>query len=132
MIDVIFPKRAPSARDRDLRPIPSDYQPRQLSTLDADGIGGDTYYEDLGGGPACLEGTHGMDDDSSRNRLNEIASLVRSLTYGEMIELARALWNLRGQDGLDQHSLPMTLHQWSTASAETGPSAGEAPDASAP
>ena len=30
MIDVIFPKRAPSPRERDTRPVPSDYRPKPL------------------------------------------------------------------------------------------------------
>ena len=48
-----------------------------------------------------------------RNRLNEIAALVRTLTYGEMIELAGAIWNVKPGEDLTEASLPMTLHLWS-------------------
>jgi len=48
------------------------------------------------------------------NPLDEIALLVRSLTYGEMMDLAAALWKVKpeGKD-LDGETLPGTLHRWS-------------------
>jgi hypothetical protein len=51
-----------------------------------------------------------------RRPIDEIAMLVRALTYGEMIELAEALWNaqLQGSD-ISKESLPGVLHRWSTS-----------------
>jgi hypothetical protein len=115
MIDVIFPKRAPTPRERETRPIPNDYRPRQLRAVGPGGAEGDAYYSDDPG--PILDGV-GIDlerlgNELSRNRLNEIATLVRSLTYGEMIEFARAIWRIRPEGAIDQSSLPTMLHLWS-------------------
>jgi hypothetical protein len=118
MIDVIFPKRAPAPRERDSRPIPNDYRPKQMRTISS-GADSDGYYDDLGG--TLLDGSaimHRLEDELNRNRLNDIAALVRTLTYGEMMELAEAIWKIRpeGTVTVDQTTLPMMLHRWSTAS----------------
>jgi hypothetical protein len=51
-----------------------------------------------------------------RKRLDEIADFVRGLTYGEMIELAESMWNVR-PDGseLNERNLPAVLYRWSTS-----------------
>jgi hypothetical protein len=124
MIDVIFPKRAPTPRERDSRPVPNDYRPKQMRAV---GVESDGYYEELGG-QTFLDGSslmHKLEDELSRNRLNEIAALVRALTYGEMMDLAHALWKIRpdGAAAVDQSTLPMMLHLWSTsASLDAEPS----------
>ena len=47
--------------------------------------------------------------------LDEIAALVRALTYGEMMQLAEGLWNANGQKAeISKDDLPGRLHQWST------------------
>jgi hypothetical protein len=48
------------------------------------------------------------------NRLDQIATLIRSLTYGEMMNLAAALWKMRpeGKEVTEQE-LPEILHRWS-------------------
>jgi hypothetical protein len=126
MADVIFPKRAPTPRELDARPIPSDYRPRRVRLLDVSSTEGEGDYgdelSDQNYSEAAMEITHrdnlrGPEDELSRNRLNEIATLVRTLTYGEMMELAHAIWKIRPVGGeVDQHSLPMMLHLWSTSS----------------
>jgi hypothetical protein len=116
MIDVLFPKRALAARERDTRPVPSDFRPKPLR--DARVAGGDGFY---GGEPGSgLVDGAGIDlskfeDDLNRNRLEEIATLVRALTYGEMMELAQAIWKIRPEGAIDLQSLPMMLHLWSTS-----------------
>jgi hypothetical protein len=47
-----------------------------------------------------------------RNRVNELAELVRALTYAEMIEFARGLLSLRGEGTLNGQTLPKILHAW--------------------
>lgn len=117
MIDVIFPKRVLTPREHDTRPVPSDYRPKQLRTVGAGGTEGDNYFADE---PESLLDTginlNKFEDELSRNRLNEIATLVRTLTYGEMMELAQAIWKIRPEGTIDQQSLPMMLHLWSTLS----------------
>jgi len=51
-----------------------------------------------------------------REPLDEIAFLTRSLTYGDMIELATALWNARGDKPVTLESMPNILHKWATES----------------
>jgi hypothetical protein len=128
MIEVIFPKRAPTPRELDTRPLPSDYRPRQVRAAGADS---DRYYSDEYSDepPNLLDGAginlHTFEDELTRNRLNEIATLVRSLTYGEMMQFAHAICKIRPEGTIDQHSLPMMLHLWST-SPRGGPAYSEA------
>jgi hypothetical protein len=117
MIDVLFPKRALAARERDTRPLPSDYRPKPLRAADVGATEGDGFY---GAEPRSLLDNAGinltkLEDELNRNRLEEIATLVRTLTYGEMMELAEAIWKIRPGDAIDQQSLPMMLHLWSTS-----------------
>jgi hypothetical protein len=66
-------------------------------------------------GQVCLPKPH----EFGRDRLNEIATLVRTLTYGEMMELAHAIWKIRPEGAeVDQYNLPMMLHLWSTSSEQ--------------
>src|SRR5215468_1191942 len=99
MADVIFPKRTPTPRELDTRPIPGDYRPRRMRLLDGGGAESESCY-----GDDLRDHDHDHDvsevtidfsgqlrlprpeDELSRNRLNEIAALMRALTYGEMIE----------------------------------------------
>jgi hypothetical protein len=51
--------------------------------------------------------------------IDEIAALIRRLTYGEMIELAEELWEAQTQGSdLSKDSLPGLLHRWSTTHHE--------------
>jgi hypothetical protein len=122
MIDVMFPKRAPTPRELDTRPVPSDYRPKQVRAVGADS---DDYYGDEPGSVLDMRGInfHKLEDELSYNRLNEIATLMRALTYGEMMELAHAIWKIRPEGAVDEHSLPMMLHLWSMS-----PSARDAAD----
>jgi hypothetical protein len=45
--------------------------------------------------------------------LDEIADITRSLTYGEMIDLAVELWKAAGDAEITAKTLPAILHQWS-------------------
>jgi hypothetical protein len=57
-----------------------------------------------------------LEEELGRRRLDEIADVVRALTYGEMMELAASMWNVR-PDGanLTEHNLPAVLYRWSTS-----------------
>ena len=56
-----------------------------------------------------------LEAEMGRKRLDEIADVLRLLTYGEMMELAETMWNVR-PDGseLTEHNLPAVLYKWST------------------
>jgi hypothetical protein len=131
MADVIFPKRAPAPRELDTRPIPSDYRPRRVRLLDGSSTQSDVYYGDELTDQNYLEASMEISGEIlgrvslpkphefGRDRLNEIATLVRTLTYGEMMELAHAIWKIRPEGAeIDQYNLPMMLHLWSTASEQ--------------
>jgi hypothetical protein len=55
-----------------------------------------------------------LQEQLDRQPLDEIAMLVRALTYGEMIELAEGMWKVQ-PDGtaVTQENLPALLHRWS-------------------
>lgn len=62
-----------------------------------------------------------LEDDVARNRLDDIANLIQSLTYGEMMELAAKLWAARTHHGIHPEAMPITKeelpklwHNWST------------------
>jgi hypothetical protein len=46
------------------------------------------------------------------NHINKIAELIRSLTYGEMIELASGLREAAGETEITAGTLPIILHRW--------------------
>jgi hypothetical protein len=66
-----------------------------------------------------------LQEQLDRNRLDEIATLVLALTYGEMIDLANAIWKAQ-PDGspLTQETLPALLYRWSKAQS-AAPRGGE-------
>ncbi len=50
----------------------------------------------------------------ARNPLDEIATLVRGLAYGAMIELSDAMWKAQPEGSVvTQENLPALLHRWS-------------------
>jgi hypothetical protein len=55
-----------------------------------------------------------LEERITRNTIDEIATLIQSLTYGEMIELAETMWNVRPEgSAITQDSLPALLYRWS-------------------
>jgi hypothetical protein len=57
-----------------------------------------------------------LEAELGRKRLDEIAGVVRALTYGEMIELAESMWNVKPDDSeLTERNLPAVLYRWSTS-----------------
>ena len=55
-------------------------------------------------------------EQPGRRRLDSIAALVTTLTYGEMIEMAEAIWTMQSDGAaLTQETLPALLHRWSQA-----------------
>ncbi len=55
-----------------------------------------------------------LQEQLDRKPLDEIAMLVQALTYGEMIELAEAMWKVQPEGtAVTQDNLPALLHRWS-------------------
>ena len=126
MADVIFPKRAPMPRELDTRPVPDDYRPKNLRMRASIYEDGENYqtdefheqnYSEASAEVASQVNLRKLEHELNRNPLNEIATMMRALTYGEMMELAQAIWKIRPEgEGVNQDSLPMLLHRWSTSS----------------
>jgi hypothetical protein len=56
---------------------------------------------------ASLRGPH-------HSRLDEIAEALRTLTYGEMLELAESMWKVNSQGSdITESDLPNVLYRWS-------------------
>jgi hypothetical protein len=74
-----------------------------------------------------------LQEQLDRQPLDEIAMLVRALTYGEMIELAEGMWKVQPEGAVvTQENLPALLHRWSesrTVPAEVDYPHPQEPDA---
>ena len=126
MADLMFPKQPPMPRELDSRLISDDYRPRRArvgASSDADGANyqadelHEQSYAEVSAEISSQVNLRKLEHELSRNPLDEIATMVRALTYGEMMELAQAIWKIRPEgEGVDQNSLPMLLHRWSTSS----------------
>jgi hypothetical protein len=120
--DIEFPKR-PMLEDILRHSLTDDYGSERdgaepvpyVSSDDGAGNGFDmsNHYE-----VAMNSGTNinlrRLQEQLDRQPLDEIAMLVRALTYGEMIELAEGMWKVQ-PDGaaVTQENLPALLHRWS-------------------
>jgi hypothetical protein len=63
-----------------------------------------------------------LQEQLDRQPLDEIAMLVRALTYGEMIELAEAMWKVQPEGAaVTQENLPALLHRWSQSRTASVP-----------
>jgi hypothetical protein len=126
MTDVMFPKQPPMPRELDTRLISDDYRPRRVRVRVSSDADGENYqtdelheqsYAEASAEISSQVNLRKLERELSRNPLDEIATMVRALTYGEMMELAQAIWKIRPEgEGVDQNSLPMLLHRWSTSS----------------
>src|SRR5215471_21626580 len=126
MANFTLSKFAPSPRELDTRPILDDYRPKKERALLSSDVDGENYqidelneqdYLEASTGISSQVNLHKLEHELSRDPLGEIATMVRALTYGEMIELAQAIWKIRPEGGgVDQDTLPMLLHRWSTSS----------------
>ena len=65
-----------------------------------------------------------------RRPMDEIAALIRSLTYGEMIEFAEGLWTTQPEGSvISKDNLPSLLHRWAMSlkpKSTPAPAEGEA------
>jgi hypothetical protein len=121
--EIEFPKRPSMLDDILRRTLTDNYrsgrdgaEPVRHAAAD-DGAGGEfdmsNHYE-----AAMNSGTNinlrRLQEQLDRQPLDEIAMLVRALTYGEMIELAEGMWKVQPEGAaVTQDNLPALLHRWS-------------------
>ena len=95
--------------DRSRTSLPDSYKPKALRLAPAD----DATSSQLN--PPIVD-LRKLEEELGRRRLDEIADVVRALTYGEMMELAASMWNVKPDgSGLTEHNLPAVLYRWSTS-----------------
>ena len=96
------------------RPVPDTYKPKALRLASVEGDDPANYPTDDHPKAPAVD-LHKLEEELNRRRLDEIADVVRALTYGEMMELAASMWNVK-PDGssLTEHNLPAVLYRWST------------------
>ena len=142
MADIEFPKRPSMLDDILRRTLTDNYrsgrdgaEPVRHDASDG-GAGNDfdrnNHYE-----AAMNSGTNinlrRLQEQLDRQPLDEIAMLVRALTYGEMIELAEGMWKVQPEGAaVTQENLPALLHRWSqsrTVPAEADEPRHHEPDA---
>jgi hypothetical protein len=71
-----------------------------------------------------------LQEQLTRKPLDEIATLVQGLTYGEMIELAETMWKIQPEgSAMTLENLPTMLHRWSKSRSAV---ANDAPEQPAP
>jgi hypothetical protein len=132
-----IPRNPPKPQGLDWRPVLNDYRAKS-GRLDAPEVEGARIVttepapapmpdrnEDEMVSPVNLRK---IQEELDRDRLDEIATLVLSLTYGEMIELANAIWKAQPEgSAVNQDNLPSLLHRWSKSrSARTDTDTREA------
>jgi hypothetical protein len=113
------------ASDRGRNALPEGYKPRALRLAAAEpgapavpaARPEDVARADAGRDPAPpVVDLRKLEVELGRKRLDEIADVVRALTYGEMMELAESMWNVRPDDSeLNERNLPAVLYRWSTS-----------------
>jgi len=105
-----------------LHPIPDDYRPKKWHLGPIEGDRHPAAIEPQPG-DGSLRSTnvatvnpHKLEKELGRRPLDEIAEALRTLTYGEMMELAASMWKVN-PDGssLTEHNLPAVLYRWSTS-----------------
>ena len=121
MTEVEFPTRARPPRELNSRPLPDDYRPKQLRMghvvrAEAEHAADSNIHRPMGAdegtGPESAVILRKLEAELGRR----IARLVRSLTYGEMIELASSMSEVEPKgSAITADNLPNMLYRWSTA-----------------
>lgn len=58
-----------------------------------------------------------IDDIVPDHPLDEIAAILRSLTYGDMMELVTEMWQHRKDADITATTLPAVMHRWAASRA---------------
>jgi hypothetical protein len=115
MADAEFPRRPLLRRVLERRPIPDDYRPREAGCvpgieLDAPDSRAMNEIDTTSHRTAEMRTGEYIDlrklgERVPRRPLDDIASLVQGLTYGEMMELAEVLWKVQPGDRLSRRKI---------------------------
>ena len=109
---------------RDVRSILDEYRPKKWrgSHVDSERSPQGTHDDvanAIDEGPTGYPGEgdnidRGHNNEPGHSRLDEIAEALRTLTYGQMLELAESMWKVNSQgSGITESDLPNVLYRWS-------------------
>jgi hypothetical protein len=121
------PKKLPRALGLNWRPVVDEYRQKTDRTDAAEPEAEPEAPRDVAADPLPLPdqedekedamaspiSLHKFQEQLDRNCLDEIALLLLALTYGEMIELADAIWSAPEGTAITKENLPALLHRWS-------------------
>jgi hypothetical protein len=128
MAEVEVQKRSLFSRDTARRAMPDDYRPviTSLKEVAADSIGVDESDPPIARSADRAVSLRKLQQQLAREPLDEIATLMQGLTFGEMIEFAQTMWKAQPEgSAITQENLSFLMHRWSTlrsASENLGPS----------
>jgi hypothetical protein len=120
--EIEFPKRPPMLDAVLRRSLTDDYgseregaEPVPYDASDAGAANGfDMNHYEVAMNSGTNINLRRLQEQLDRQPLDEIAMLVRALTYGEMIELAEGMWKVQPEgSAVTQENLPALLHRWS-------------------
>jgi hypothetical protein len=102
---------------RDLEATLDDYLPKKWRGNERDSNSGMNGFHATPFPPPMKSRSFNLREDRNElghSRLDEICKTIRTLTYGEMLEPAEAMWkvNSRGAE-ITESDLPGVLHRWS-------------------
>jgi hypothetical protein len=139
MAEIEFPKRPPTLGEIDRRvATDGNRQARngvgfvRRETIDGAARNGfDTRnHQEVSMNTGTSVNLRKLQEQLDRKPLDEIAMLVQALTYGEMIELAEAMWKVQPEgSAVTQENLPALLHRWSKSRSIPGEDAYPEPGA---
>jgi hypothetical protein len=67
-----------------------------------------------------------LQQQPTQKALDEVATLIQSLTYGEMMELSETMWKGQPEGSpVTQENLPALLHRWAISRSVTAHDASE-------
>ena len=120
MAELLFPTSPSWTRDLDRRPRPSNHRmgmPARGSAPEHTPVEG-AASSDLDAEPVTTSGAIDLqklqEQLAFKRPLDEIASLIRGLTYGDMIELCEMIWKEQPEASpITRENLPALLHRWS-------------------
>jgi hypothetical protein len=121
MADTAIPGKPQKSHGLDWRPVVNDYRAKagrsgttEIEPGDLTATEPRTAPEDTEDATASPINLRKFQEQLNRNRLDEIASLVLALTYGEMIDMANAIWEVQPEGAaITKDNLPALLYRWS-------------------
>jgi hypothetical protein len=125
MAESSVPRNPPKPHGLDWRPVVNDYRAK-AGRLDAPEIDGASLAAtDAQIAPAANAGAtlppvnmRKLQEQLERDPLDMIAAMILAFTYGEMIELANAIWEAQPEGvAITQGNLPALLYGWSKSHA---------------